>query len=233
MDIDKILTDAVSTGASSISLLALGMSLLLGFGLSVIIASHYKYFGRTLANRSELAGVIPFICLTTLLIITIVKSSLALSLGLVGALSIVRFRTPIKEPEELAYLFLAIAVGLGLGASQYYSTIGATFVIIILMSIWRFSGNTKTTKTINLWISLDQTSDSSPEEFINLTQGTLVNIFSEVDIGNLIITMNRYEIGCKLMDANVDHLNKAISEIRSKNAAIEFNFLDESRISGL
>ncbi len=42
---------------------------------------------------------------------------LMLGLGLVGALSIIRFRTPIKEPEELAYLFLAIAVGIGLGAA--------------------------------------------------------------------------------------------------------------------
>ena len=46
------------------------------------------------------------------------KIFLALSLGLVGALSIVRFRTPIKEPEELAYIFLAIAIGLALGADQ-------------------------------------------------------------------------------------------------------------------
>ena len=56
--------------------------------------------------------------MTTLLVIAVVKSSLALSLGLVGALSIVRFRTPIKEPEELAYIFLAIALGLCLGADQ-------------------------------------------------------------------------------------------------------------------
>ena len=53
--------------------------------------------------------------MTTMLIITVVKSSLALSLGLVGALSIVRFRAAIKEPEELAYLFLTIAIGLALG----------------------------------------------------------------------------------------------------------------------
>lgn len=50
------------------------------------------------------------------LVIFVVKSSLALSLGLVGALSIVRFRTPIKGPEELVYLFLSIAIGLGFGA---------------------------------------------------------------------------------------------------------------------
>ena len=56
--------------------------------------------------------------MTTMFIITIIKSSLVLSLGLIGALSIIRFRTAIKEPEELTYLFLAIAIGLGLGANQ-------------------------------------------------------------------------------------------------------------------
>ncbi len=56
----------------------------------------------------------------TLLVISIVKSSLALSLGLVGALSIVRFRTAIKDPEELIYLFFSIAIGLGMGQINAY-----------------------------------------------------------------------------------------------------------------
>ena len=59
---------------------------------------------------------IKLITMTTMLIISIVKSSLALSLGLVGALSVIRFRAAIKEPEELTYLFLTIAIGLGFGA---------------------------------------------------------------------------------------------------------------------
>ena len=61
-----------------------------------------------------------------------VKSSLALSLGLVGALSVIRFRTPIKEPEDLAYLFLSIALGIGYGAIQIYAT-SIIFIIIILI----------------------------------------------------------------------------------------------------
>ena len=77
--------------------------------------------------------------LITFLVILIVKSSLALSLGLVGALSIVRFRTPIKEPEELIYLFLAIALGLGYGASPIIPT--TSIAIIIFFIIWFFIGN--------------------------------------------------------------------------------------------
>ena len=63
------------------------------------------------------------LALTTCLIIMVVKNSIALSLGLVGALSIVRFRAAIKEPEELIYLFLIISIGLGTGANQSFITI--------------------------------------------------------------------------------------------------------------
>mgnify|MGYP004005918605 CR=1 FL=1 len=70
-----------------------------------------------------------------MIVISIVKSSLALSLGLVGALSIVRFRAAIKEPEELSYLFLNIAIGLGFGADQKLATIiGFVFVLLFLAS---------------------------------------------------------------------------------------------------
>ena len=76
------------------------------------------------------------IALTTMLVITIVKSSLALSLGLVGALSIVRFRSAIKEPEELVYLFLAISIGLGYAAGQNLITTVLTLLILIIIYFW-------------------------------------------------------------------------------------------------
>ena len=89
----------------------------------------------------------------------IVKSSLALSLGLVGALSIVRFRAAIKEPEELVYLFLIIAIGLGCGANQLIITvIGIIFSLIIIMI---YSGYLKRSKKnieekINLGVIIEQ-----------------------------------------------------------------------------
>ena len=70
---------------------------------------------------------------TMILIITEIKTSIALSLGLVGALSIIRFRTPIKEPVELAYIFIAIAIGLGLGANQVMAIIGFFVVAIVML----------------------------------------------------------------------------------------------------
>ena len=99
-----------------LSLVALLLNLLVGFVLSVVSRWYFERSGSTLSNRGEFAQVFPFVLLTTVRSITVVKSSLALSLGLVGALSIARFRIPIKKPEELAYLFTAIAIGLCLGA---------------------------------------------------------------------------------------------------------------------
>jgi hypothetical protein len=113
-----------------LSLTTLTINLLLGILLSSGLAWFYTRFGRSLSNRARFAQTLPVLTLTTVLVISVIKSSLALSLGLVGALSIVRFRTAIKEPEELIYLFLAIAIGLGFGADQRLPTLVAMLVIV-------------------------------------------------------------------------------------------------------
>jgi hypothetical protein len=84
--------------------------------LSFLLGRIYVRYGNSLSNRKAFSRNFIVLAITTMFIITVVKSSLALSLGLVGALSIVRFRSAIKEPEELTYLFLTISVGLGCGA---------------------------------------------------------------------------------------------------------------------
>ena len=81
-----------------IDITSLFINLLIGVLFSFAVSWHFRNYGSTLSNREELNKVFPLILLTTILIITVVKSSIALSLGLVGALSIVRFRTPVKEP---------------------------------------------------------------------------------------------------------------------------------------
>ena len=116
-----------------LSLVTLAVNLALTIVLATVVAWFYSEYGRSLSNRARFAQTLPVLALTTVLIISIVKSSLALSLGLVGALSIVRFRTAIKEPEELAYLFLAIAIGLGMGAEQQVATILAVSVILLYL----------------------------------------------------------------------------------------------------
>jgi len=100
-------------------ILNLGLTIL----LTVAISFLYSKYGNSISNRKSFGDNYPLIGIATFLIITIIKSSLALSLGLVGALSIVRFRSAIKEPEELSYIFFTIAIALGFGANQIYVTI--------------------------------------------------------------------------------------------------------------
>ncbi|MCD4739253.1 MAG: DUF4956 domain-containing protein [Anaerolineae bacterium] len=121
-------------GAAPVSLAMLVLNMSIGLLLSLIVAWYYEHFAQSLSNRRKFARLLPVLTLTTALIITIVKSSLALTLGLVGALSIVRFRTAIKEPEELMFLFLAITIGLGVGAEQRWATVVGVMVILGYMA---------------------------------------------------------------------------------------------------
>ncbi|MBI4230972.1 MAG: DUF4956 domain-containing protein [Planctomycetes bacterium] len=118
-------------------LAAFVLHLLLSAALAAALAAVYARYGRALSNRGRFASNFVLLAATTTLIITIVKSSLALSLGLVGALSIVRFRAAIKEPEELAYLFCAIAIGLGCGAQQTGVTLAGSFLIVAFLILRR------------------------------------------------------------------------------------------------
>ncbi len=109
------------------------INLLVAAILSIIIKIFYIRYANSFSNREKFSSIFLPLALSTLLIITVVKASIALSLGLVGALSIVRFRAAIKEPEELTYLFLVIGVGLTCGANKPILAIVAILLILPLL----------------------------------------------------------------------------------------------------
>ena len=115
------------------SLTLVAFNLFLCILLVSFVGWFYKKYSRSLGGKTHVGSILPLIGLTVFMVITVVKSSLALSLGLVGALSIVRFRTPIKEPEELGYLFLTIAIGLGFGAGFQIITVLITLSILMYL----------------------------------------------------------------------------------------------------
>ena len=124
----------LTTQSVQIPIFTFLFNLLLAAALGYVLSLVYRKYGRALSNRKSFSANFILLIMTTMLIISVVKSSLALSLGLVGALSIIRFRAAIKEPEELTYVFLAIAVGLGLGADQTLITVIAFALIVAI--IW-------------------------------------------------------------------------------------------------
>ena len=111
------------------------VALFLSFLLSRVVKLTYLKVGRALNDKDYFSDTFIPLAITTTLVITVVKFSLALSLGLVGALSIVRFRAAIKEPEELVYLFFVIAIGLANGANQFMLSIISTFIIVFFLII--------------------------------------------------------------------------------------------------
>ncbi|MEN8115695.1 MAG: DUF4956 domain-containing protein [Bacteroidota bacterium] len=130
------------------------------FILSLILEFTYSRCAKSLSGRKAFAANFFLIAFTTMLIISIVKSSLALSLGLVGALSIVRFRSAIKEPEELAYLFFTISIGLGLGANQRIITVVGALVLLAVIWIRHFSQ--KRSRQQNLYLTVSSNGSGKP-----------------------------------------------------------------------
>ena len=120
--------------------------------MSFIVREFYIRRSFSLTGKMHIGSIIPVLSTVVFLVIIVVKSSLALSLGLVGALSIVRFRTPIKEPEELVYLFLAIAIGLGYAAGQILVTTVITLLIIFIIYMWLSNRQIAKTSEYNLVI---------------------------------------------------------------------------------
>ncbi|WP_372366137.1 DUF4956 domain-containing protein [Candidatus Uabimicrobium sp. HlEnr_7] len=207
------------------SLRSLTISLLLGTLLSLALKIHYQRFGMSLSNRVAFSKVFVFITLTTTLIISIVKSSIALSLGLVGALSIVRFRTPIKEPEELAYLFMCIAVGLGLGANQWLATIVATTIILIVTIRWKRSEDQ------SLFLSLDW--EKSHNIDLDQLQNCLLKFICDCDLRRFDSRDEREEVIYYINIANSDNLLSLIQKLKTDFPQIGISFLDKTTIPGV
>lgn len=111
------------------------VAILLSLILAYLVKLTYIKVGRALNDKNYFSDTFIPLAIITTLVITVIKFSLALSLGLVGALSIVRFRAAIKEPEELVYLFFIISIGLANGANQFLLSIIATVIILSFLLI--------------------------------------------------------------------------------------------------
>lgn len=129
-----ILKSSFLENVSAVSMLDMALALVMAFGIGLFIFYIYK---KTCAGVMYSASfgvtLIALIMITTLLILA-VTSNVVLSLGMVGALSIVRFRTAIKEPSDIAYLFWSIAAGIVLAAGFFpLAVFGSLFIGLVLL----------------------------------------------------------------------------------------------------
>lgn len=134
MTFQDIFKSSFLENIASISMLDMVIALLLAFLLGLFIFFIYKKsYSGVMYSASFGITLIALALITTLLIMTVV-SNVVLSLGMVGALSIVRFRTAIKEPMDIAFLFWSIAVGIVLAAGLIpLAVFGSIFIGAILL----------------------------------------------------------------------------------------------------
>lgn len=182
------------TNPAPLSLPTLLLNLLLGLVLSVLMSAYYVAYGESFSNRGKFAKNIPLLTLITLIVISIVKSSLALSLGLVGALSIVRFRTAIKDPEELIYLFFAIAIGLGMGADQRVPTLAAYALIMVYLIVRR-------------WVKTAAPNSYGDSLYVNIRTPLESTADAIIPAVNDLLAANFIEVDFRRMDVGSDELN--------------------------
>jgi len=197
--------------------------------LSSVLSRIYLIYGKTYSDRHLLARTFVVLSLTTMLVITIVKSSLALSLGLIGALSIVRFRTPIKEPEDLVYLFYSIAIGLGLGAGRKDFTIIMS-VIVFAFIIIRAKYKDTDDKLPNLTLIVETGSIPNDKKKIQLDRiiSFIAPLCTTINISRVEMLNNNLEAAINIELKNISSLNQIIDELTKIDKGINFRILDNS-----
>ncbi|VAW17541.1 hypothetical protein MNBD_BACTEROID03-1951 [hydrothermal vent metagenome] len=208
-------------GTEDVSIIDFIINILLTVFTAYLLSLVYSKFGGSLSNRDKLAQTLILLSMTTMIIITIVKSSLALSLGLVGALSIVRFRTAVKEPEELAYFFIAISIGLGFGADQKVIVlVGVAFVLLFIILTGKM--NRKNNAQQNLVLTLSGTDKRIDE---TLVLETLKEHCSRVDLKRIDESNNLSELALNVQFNSLEDLIKS-KDALSKLGNIDFCFIE-------
>ena len=136
MTFQDIFKSSFLENVTSVSLLDMSLALVLAFGLGLFIFLVYKKTFTGVMYSSGFGVTLVALAMITTMVILAVTSNVVLSLGMVGALSIVRFRTAIKEPLDIAFLFWSIAVGIVLAAGLIPLAVFGSMVIGFMLLVF-------------------------------------------------------------------------------------------------
>ena len=213
----------LSSTAEEFNIVIFTIAILLTVITSYILKYTYEIKSKSLSSKNQISSIIPLLTIIIFLVIMIVKSSLALSLGLVGALSIVRFRTPIKEPEELIFLFLSISLGLGFAANQDFYTF-IIFVIISIVILYKNKSDEKN-ESYNLTIEwMDEKLD------YDVVIKEVKNNFSEISLERLSISEGQKNLNLKIQNVNQEKLKNLTSNLKKLSTNINISFFNVPEI---
>lgn len=216
----------IATG-SNIDLAQWFFSLFILIFLVLIIQYTYNKCANTVSNHKSFSRLFLLFGLSTFLIISVIKVSLILSLGLVGALSIVRFRAAIKEPEQIVYLFLLIGVAISIGANQL---IIASIITIISCSICFINSKTKS-KLLNDcdYLKIIFSSKINTEKQIEILE-LIENIENNSNLIRLIDDNESTEITLGINFNNLSQLKSIKDNLASIDNEVTVSFISSNNV---
>ena len=204
-------------------------NLAVGLVLAVVFAWLVSKSTRLVVDTTQYMPLFLLLIPTMILIITVIKTSIALSLGLVGALSIIRFRTPIKEPEELAYIFIAIAIGLGLGANQVLATVVGFAVVAIVMLPAMFK-RSAAARSHNAYIDVVLQSKDGTKFDMEVFTSILDQVSLNYRIKRVTETSERNEITLQVPELDMATYEKVKTELSNRYQTVEISIIDNARV---
>ena len=214
MTLNDIFKSSFLENVTSVSLLDMTLALLLAFALGLFIYFVYKKtFAGVMFSSSFGVTLIALTMITTLVILA-VTSNVVLSLGMVGALSIVRFRTAIKEPLDIAFLFWSIAVGIVLAAGLIPLAVFGSAVIGIVLIVF-VNKKSHTNPYIVVLQCEDHESEVRAKEYLD--QKTKRCVVKSKSAQKGLIELN---LEIRLQDDNTDFINELADLPQVKSAVL-------------
>ena len=204
---DKNYFENLVSEGRSIDLIEFFLSLILLFILTFSVKVLYERKSKALGGKREFSSLFFIFSVSIFLIFSIIKSSLVLSLGLVGALSVVRFRNAIKDTEQVMYLLLLIAISISVSANQYLILL----ITLLIFFIYIFSRDLVQKKSDYLY-------------YVNLVfddKGVLTQVFDSLNgqnfqITNINFTGTDYQMTILISVVDQNNLNSIIEQFENK-----------------
>ena len=220
MSFNDIFKSSFLENVTAVSLLDMVISLTLAFCLGVFIFYVYKKTCQSVMYSSGFGVTLIAMTMITTLVILAVTSNVVLSLGMVGALSIVRFRTAIKDPLDIAYLFWAIAVGIVLAAGLIPLAVFGSVVIgaVLLVFVNRKS---YLRPYIAVLRAVDHEAEEKASEYLKSHTKKSIVKSKTAQKGMIEITFD-----VRLQDDNTDFIN-ALSDMDGVESAVLVSYNGE------
>lgn len=199
---------------TSVSILDMVLALVLAFGVGLFIFFVYKKTYAGVMYSSSFGVTLVALTMITTLVILAVTSNIVLSLGMVGALSIVRFRTAIKEPMDIAFLFWSIAVGIVLAAGLIPLAVFGTVIIGIILLV--FANQKDNTNPYIVVLALDgNEAEKAATEFLAQNTKKCIVKSKTARKGNVEVNLE-----VRLNNDNTDFINTLATMPGVQNAVL-------------